>query len=115
MVVEALKLSKDQILNIIAQWISEGSGWTVESVDDHFLNIVEYTPLNGSIYIKLPSELNNHKKGLINLKNNDNKCFRWCHIRHLNPQDTNPQRIKKTDKEYINQLDYTGIEFPVTT
>ena len=68
MVVEALKLSKDQILNIIAQWISEGSGWTVESVDDHFLNIVEYTPLNGSSYIKLPSELNNPKKGLINLK-----------------------------------------------
>ena len=114
MVVEALKLSKDQILNIIAQWISEGSGWTVESVNDHFLNIVEYTPLNGS-YIKLPSELNNPKKGLINLKNNDNECFRWCHIRSLNPQDKDPQRIKKSDKEYINKLDYSGIEFPVTT
>ena len=115
MVVEALKLSKDQILNIIAQWISEGSGWTVESVDDHFLNIVEYTPLNGSSYIKLPSELNNSRKGLINLKNNDNECFRWCHIRSLNPQDKDPQRIKKSDKEYINKLNYSGIEFPVTT
>ena len=115
MVVEALKLSKDQILNIIVQWISEGSGWTVESVDDHFLNIVEYTPLNGSSYIKLPSELNNPKKGLINLKNNDNECFRWCHIRSLNLQDKDPQRIKKSDKEYINKLDYSGIEFPVAT
>ena len=115
MVVESLKLSKDQILNIIAQWISEGSGWTIESVDNHFLNIVEYTPLNGSSYIKLPSELNHHKKGLINLKNNDNECFRWCHIRRLNPQDKDPQRIKKSDKEYINKLDYSGIEFPVTT
>ena len=45
---ETLKLSKDQILNIIAKWISEGSGWTVESVDNHFLNIVQYTPLKGS-------------------------------------------------------------------
>ena len=115
MVVEALKLSKDQILNIIAQWISKSSGWTVESVDDHFLNIVEYTPLNGSSYIKLPSELNNPKKGLINLKNNDNEYFRWCHIRCLNPQNKEPQRIKKSDKEYINKLDYSGIEFPVTT
>ena len=115
MVVEALKFSKDQILNIIAQWISDGSGWTVESVDDHFFNIVEYTPLNGSSYIKLPSERNNPKKGLINLKNNDNECFRWCHIRRLNPQDKDPQRIKKSDKEYINKLDYSGIEFPVTT
>ena len=68
MVVEALKLSKDQILNIIAKWISQSSGWTIESVDNHYLNIVQYQPLKGSSYIKLPSELNNPKKGLINLK-----------------------------------------------
>ena len=115
MVAEALKLSKDQILNIIAKWISEGSGWTIESVDNHFLNIVEYTPLKGSSYIELPYELRNSKKGLINIKNNDNECFRWCHIRCLNSQDKNLQRIKKSDKEYIKKLDYSGIEFPVTT
>ena len=49
------------------------------------------------------------------MKNNDNECFRWCHIRRLNPQDKDPQRIRKSDKEYINKLDYSGIEFPVTT
>ena len=113
---EALQLSKQQILNMIAQWISEGSGWTIQSVDNHYLNIVQYQPMKGSSYIKQePQELNHHKKGLINLKNNDNECFRWCHIRRLNPQDTNPQRIKKSDKEYIKKLDYPGIEFPVTT
>ena len=111
---EALQLSKQQILNMIAQWISEGSGWTIESVDNHYLNIVQYQPMKGSSYIKLPQELRNSAKGLINMKNEDNECFRWCHIRHLNPQDKNPQRIKKTDKEYINKLDYSGIEFPVT-
>ena len=115
MVVEALKLSKDHILNIIAKWISEGSGWTVESVDNHFLNIVQYQPMNGSSYIELPFELQHHMKGLINIKNKDNECFRWCHIRYLNPQDVHPERIKKIDKEYINQLDYSEIEFPVTT
>ena len=115
MVVESLKSSKDQILNIIAQWISEGSGWTIESVDNHYLNIVQYKPMEGSSYIELPLELRNSKKGLINMKNKDNECFRWCHIRILNPQDKDPQRIKKSDKEYINSLDYSGIEFPVTT
>ena len=112
---EALQSSQQQILNIIAQWISEGSGWTIESVDNHHLNIVQYKPMNGSSYIKLPQELRNSSKGLINMKNEDNECFRWCHIRHLNPQDKNPQRIKKSDKQYIQDLDYTGIEFPVTT
>ena len=111
----ALQLSKDQILNIIAQWISEGSGWTIESVDNHYLNVVQYQPMRGSSYIELPQELRNSKKGLINMKNEDNECFRWCHIRHLNPQDKNPQRIKKSDKAYVKNLDYSGIEFPVTT
>ena len=114
-ITEELQSSKHEILNITAQWISEGSGWTIESVDNHYLNIVQYEPIKGSSYIELPEELKHHLKGLINLKNKDNECFRWCHIRYLNPQDKNPQRIKKSDKEFIKKLDYSGIEFPVAT
>ena len=110
---DSLQLSEQQILNKIAQWISEGSGWTILSVDGHFLNIVKYKPLNGSSYIQLPEPLNT-KKGLINLKNKDNECFRWCHIRHLNPQEKNSQRIKQLDRLYISKLDYSEISFPVT-
>ena len=111
---EALQMSKQNILNKISQWISEGSGWTVQSVDNHYLNIVIYKPMNGSSYIQLPSELRNSAKGLINMKNEDNECFRWCHIRHLNPQEKYPQRIKKVDKPYIEKLDYSNIDFPVS-
>ena len=110
---EALQMSKQNILNKIAQWISEGSGWTVQSVDNHYLNIAKYEPMKGSSYIQLPNELRNSGKGLINMKNEDNECFRWCHIRHINPQDKDPQRIKKTDKQYVGKLDYSNIEFPV--
>ena len=88
---EELQLSKQQILNLIAIWVSEGSGWTIQSVDNHHLNVVKYQPLKGSSYIELPEELRNSGKGLINMKNKDNECFRWCHIRHLNPQAKNPQ------------------------
>ena len=108
----SLQASQQQILNKIAQWISEGSGWTIQSIENHYINIVNYNPLKGSSYIKLPQELKN--RGLINLQNKDNECFTWCHIRHLNPQDKDPQRIKKTDKQYIEKLDYSSIEFPVT-
>ena len=110
---EALQMSKQNILNKIAQWISEGSGWTVQSVDNHYLNIAKYEPMKGSSYIQLPNELRNSGKGLINMKNEDNERFRWCHIRHINPQDKDPQRIKKTDKQYVGKLDYSNIEFPV--
>ena len=109
----SLQISKQHILNIISQWVSEGSGWTVESIESHHLNIANYSPLKGSSYIDLPPEIKN-PKSLINIKNEDNECFRWCHIRHLNPQNKNPQRIKKIDKNLIKQLDYSNIEFPVT-
>ena len=52
----------------------------------------------GSTYIELPSELQHSMKGLINIKNYDNKCFLWCHTRHLNLIDKNPQGITKEDK-----------------
>ena len=109
----SLQISKQHILNIISQWVSEGSGWTVESIESHHLNIANYSPLKGSSYIELPPEIKK-SKGLINIKKEDNECFRWCHIRHLNPQNKNPQRITKTDKNFIKQLDYSNIEFPVT-
>ena len=59
-------------------------------------------------------ELKNSKKGLINMKNEDEECFRWCHIRHLNPQTKYPERIKKEDKKMINELNYDGIDFPLS-
>ena len=112
-IADSLQMSKQNLLNQISRWISEGSGWTIKSVDSHYLNIVLFVPMKGSSYIQLPSELRNSKKGLINMKNEDNECFRWCHIRHINPQDKYPQRIKKIDKQYVEKLDYSGVEFPV--
>ena len=48
-----------------------------------------------------------------NVKNEDNECFRWCHARLLNPQERNLQRIKKSDREMVQKLNYQGIKFPV--
>ena len=40
-------------------------------------------------------------KGLINIKNKDKECFKWCHIRIrlLNPTNSHPERINKRDKK----------------
>ena len=53
-------------------------------------------------------------KGLINIKNNDNKCFLWCHIKHLNSLKIHPERITKAGKKMIKDLDYEEIGFPVS-
>ena len=94
-------------------WINEGSGWVIEKVNDQYLNISQYLPLIGSSFIELPKELANSRKGLINLHNTDNKCFMWCHVRHLNPVSDNANRIKKIDKKISSTLNYDGVEFPV--
>ena len=56
-------------------WINEGSAWKIESTNGECINIAIYNPLSGSTYIELPDELKNSMKGLINIKNDDNKCF----------------------------------------
>ena len=40
--------------------------------------------------------------------------FLWCHIRHLNLVERNPQRITRKDRELVNKLGCEGINFPVS-
>ena len=109
-----LSMSQQEILNTIDIWVSEGSGWTIDKIDSNYINIAAYQPLHGFSYIDLPEELKNSAKGLINIKNRDDQCFRWCHIRHFNPQKKDPLRIKKAEKQYLEKLDYTNIVLPVS-
>ena len=109
----SLDKSFQEILYRIDNWINEGSGWIVELIESQYINISTYRPLSGSSYVKLPAELRSSKKGLINIKNNDQKCFLWCHVRHINPVKIHPERITREDKKLANDLNYDGIEFPV--
>ena len=87
-----------EILYRIDNWINEGSDLIVESIKPQYINISTYRPLLGSSYVKLPVELRSSKKGLISITNNDQKCFFWCHVRHVNPVKTHPERITWEDK-----------------
>ena len=68
-----LSMSRQEILNVIDKWVSEGSRWVIDRIDSHYINVTLYKPLNGSSYIELPTELRNPKKGLINIKNKDDE------------------------------------------
>ena len=111
---EAVDNAIERILELIARWLSEGSGWRFELSLLHNINIVSYFPLKGKSYIKLPVELCNPNNTLVNPKNEDNRCFLWCHNRYLNPLKVHPERITKADRESVKKLDYTGVTFPVT-
>ena len=63
-----------KILDSLAIYQKEGSGWILDEILHLDFNLAKYTPLKGSSYIPLPKKLKN-KKAIINIKNSDNKCF----------------------------------------
>ena len=113
-ILDALDIAFEEIKNKVAVWLSESSQRVMEEILGHYINIAKYVPLRGNSYLHLPEELRNSKKRLINIKNEDDKCFLWCHVRHLNPLKNHPERITQSDKEFQSKLDYNGIAFPVT-
>ena len=69
----------------------------------------DYEPLKGSSYIHLIMR----KKAILNIENKDNhNCFMWSILRFLRPINLNSTRINDL-KQYENDLNFKGIDFPV--
>ena len=61
----------------------------------------------------MPAKSRSAEKGLINIKNNDQQYFLWCHVRHINLVKLDPERITQNDKKLVNDLNYDVVGFPV--
>ena len=81
-----LENSFQEILYMIDVWINNGSGWNVESIESQYINI-------STCYMDLPVELRSPRKGLINIKNKNEKCFLSFHVRHINSSKEHAERI----------------------
>ena len=55
----SLQLSQQKLLNDIGEWLAKGSLWTIDSILEHYFNVVYYKPLEGKSCIPLPKELQN--------------------------------------------------------
>ena len=63
--------------------------------------------------MELPTYLKN-KKAIINMKNQDNKCFLWCVLRALNPNNNHPERVDKDLISKQDTLNMKGIKYPIS-
>ena len=96
----------------IQNFNQRGSNWRFErvlSLDTHF---TDFQPLRGSTFLPLPSKIST-KNAVINMKNNDDQCFKWSVVRALNPVEKNSERITNELKEQSERLDWSGLKFPV--
>eukprot|EP00760_Papus_ankaliazontas_P009483 PhM_4_TR14086/c5_g1_i4/m.107049 len=89
-----------------------GSGWTFIKWHSYEINTFNIEKLRGKKYIELPKDISNPKCGLVNIKNDDDECFKWCMLYHQSKQLKNGERLtvlKKVEDKY----DWTNIKFPV--
>ena len=89
---ELFSKMKETVLESLAKCQRQGSNWRFHSVLSLGLHTVKYEPLGGSSSILLPAFLT-AKKAIINLKNEDDECFKWAITRALNPVEKHSERI----------------------
>ena len=102
----------DRVLEAMATFQRDGSNWTFKSIICLEIHTVVYEPLKGNSYIPLPPKLA-QKKAIINMKNEDDKCFTWSVLRALNPREDHAERIDKDLNKKEDSLNMTGIVYPV--
>ena len=100
---------QSNLLHKMDQWNKRGSNFNMEPVSRFVLSIHPYRPLHGSTFVRTPDFLAN-KHCLINVQNNDEKCFVWSVLSALYPTAHKPQRLSK----YINRehSQSRGVDFP---
>ena len=101
----------ERILENIVNFNTNGSNWKVSSILRMDINMINYNPLSASSWIEL-DEFILKKNAVINMKNNDNECFKWCVTRALNMKIRDNERIDKELIEKSKELNWEGIEFP---
>ena len=89
--------SKSQVVRVVDSLIEDllyklehtkhkGSGYSVKKIQHVFLKSYAVRPIRGSSYIPTPEKFSNPKCGLVNIKNEDQECFKWCMKYHQSPK-----------------------------
>lgn len=87
-----------------------GSGFTLARIIELDVNVCRYDPLRASSYIDLPKFIKN-KHAIINIKNDDEMCFKWAILSALHPTRVHAEELYHYYK-YSDELNFNGIDFP---
>ena len=102
--------SSAQIKTGIEKFTNTASGLEIDHCTRIYLNIAKYEPLKGSLKISLPKALFD-KKAIINLPNEDNRCFEWALLSILYYNKNHPSKLSSYRK-YLGTLNLKGIDIP---
>ena len=77
----------------IQNFNQRGSNWRFQRVLSLDVHFTDFIPLRGYTFLPLPKIVT--KKAVINMKNDDDQCFKWSVVRAQNPVEKNSERITK--------------------
>ncbi len=90
----------DEIWEHIDVFNAGGSGQAILRINVGYVNVARENPAyrsRGGSYIPKPEEFKN-QKGVCNVKNKDNECFKWSVLACLHPQTKNGDLVSKYSK-----------------
>lgn len=94
----------------------KGSGWCMKNILYLQVNINKFNPLKASSYIDLPLKIK-LQNSCINVKNNDQQCFKWALLSglHINCNIRNRRSVDSymNDCECMRQFDFENISYPM--
>ena len=97
----------------MSEFEEQDSGWSLLRILHLAVNINKYNPMRVGSYIPIPKIIHN-RKACINVKNEDEQCFKWAVLAGLNKDKklAHPERLKHY-KPQENNPNFDGIKFPV--
>ena len=111
--VELYTEMRDAMIERMTNFQREGSGWIFNRMIHLDLAVDQYNPIGGSSYIPLPKALVS-KKAIVNMKNDDDECFKWCVARALHPIEHNAERVSKILRVQAEKYSWESLKFPAT-
>lgn len=106
---------KTNVIDVMMTKVDElqecGSGWTLHEIISLTIHYNKFVQFRGSSFLELPSAIKN-QKAIINIQNNDKKCFMWAILSALHPVKQNAERLLNYER-FKNELNFEGINFPV--
>jgi hypothetical protein len=110
-----------QVVNNLTKYFTDkiekvktnSSGWVFHDTVALQIRTVQHKPLRGGSYIELPSWIAK-KKACVNIKNDDNECFKWAVLSCIFNDKINQKRINEVSqyKKFADQLNWDGVNFP---
>ena len=96
---------------------STGSGWVFQGVSGFRIGVSHYEIRTARGWVELPKAYQNPKKGLVNIQNEDDRCFQHCIVAALHPPNNKPTRVdyylsKKVRENILPLYDWSGVKFP---